>query len=242
MSRYSGETTVMATSMVPVAGIKVRDRGLIKKVGTGGVTLEEGDRVILEVDHEATYGVVYDRARVTPFIPPMRDMKTILRKADDADIEAIARQDARAQEGLAYWRELIETYGLAMKPVEVVCVFDHPKMIFVYTADGRVDFRMLVKDLTRRFHARVEMRQIGARDEAKLLGGVGLCGLTLCCASFLTEFNPISMKMVRAQGLPMDDSNLLGLCGRLKCCLAFEYGEHMQPGLIQPSRLASAPR
>jgi cell fate regulator YaaT (PSP1 superfamily) len=229
--------------MVPVAGIKVRDRGLIKKVGTGGVALEEGDRVILEMDREVTYGVVYDGTYVTPLVPPMRNMKTIVRKADAADIEAIARQEARAREGLDYWRELIERYRLSMKPVEVVCVFDHPKMIFTYTAEGRVDFRMLVKDLTRRFRARVEMRQIGARDEAKLLGGVGLCGLTLCCASFLTEFNPISMKMVRAQGLPMDESKLLGVCGRLKCCLAFEYeefGGRMQPPLLQPARLASA--
>jgi len=227
--------------MIPVAGIKVRDRGVIKKVGTGGAPLEEGDRVILEMERALTYGVVYGRTQVTPFIPPMRDMKTIIRKADDADLETIARQDARAREGLDYWRDLIEFYGLVMKPVEVVCVFDHPKMIFVYTTDGRVDFRMLVKDLTRRFHARVEMRQIGARDEAKLIGGVGLCGLTLCCASFLTEFHPISMKMVRAQGLPIDDNKLLGLCGRLKCCLAYEYYEAgNQPTLIQPTRVAPA--
>jgi len=232
----------MDAQMIAVAGIKVRDRGMIKKVGTGGVALGDGDRVLLEMDHAITYGVVYGRAFVTPFIPPMRDMKMILRKADAEDIETIGRHEARAREGTAYWRELIEAYRMPMKPVEVVCVFDQPKMIFTYTADERVDFRVLIKDLTRRFHALVEMRQIGARDEAKLIGGVGLCGLVLCCASFLTEFHPVTMKMVRAQGLPLDDNKLLGLCGRLKCCLTYEYDERVQPALIQPTRISSAAR
>ena len=232
----------MDIPMVSVAGIKVRDRGVIKKVGTGGTALVTGDRVILGMDHMITFGVVYETSHLTPFIPPMRDMKTILRKADGVDLNTISRHEARAREGMAYWRERIEAYRLPMKPYEVVCAFDHQKIIFTYTAEERVDFRMLVKDLARRFHARVEMRQIGARDEAKLIGGVGLCGLVLCCASFLTEFHPVTMKMVRAQGLPLDDNKLLGLCGRLKCCLSYEYEEPVQPALIQPTRSTSTPR
>jgi cell fate regulator YaaT (PSP1 superfamily) len=239
----------MIAQGVSIVGIKVRDRGMIKKVGTYGVVLEDGDRVILEVEQEMTYGVVYGMTHGTPFVPPMRAMKTILRKANAEDLETIARHNARAAEGMAFWRELIDLYRIPMKPVEVVCAFDHPKMIFMYTAEERVDFRSLVKDIVRRFRARAEMRQIGARDEAKLLGGVGLCGLVLCCASFLTDFHPVTMKMVRAQGLPLDDNKLLGLCGRLKCCLAYEYeeGERFIPSqnnlpLIQVTPLSSVPK
>ena len=232
----------MNAAMTAVVGIKVRDRGVIKKVGTGGAALVDGDRVILEMDHMITFGVVYETSHLTPFIPPMRDMKTILRKADAADIRTIVRHEALSREGMTYWRGLIEAYRVPMKPLEVVCAFDQPKMTFTYTADERVDFRMLVKELSRRFHARVEMRQVGARDEAKLIGGVGLCGLVLCCASFLTEFHPVTMKMVRAQGLPLDDNKLLGLCGRLKCCLSYEYDEGVQPALIQPTRLSPTAR
>ena len=125
--------------------------------------------------------------------------------------------------------------------------FDHPKVTFRFTANERVDFRVIVKELAGRFRARIQMQQVGARDEAKYLGGLGLCGLVLCCASFLTEFKPITMKMVRVQGLPLDDDKLLGLCGRLKCCLAYEYEEGSRalplhraadgPALIQPDRL-----
>lgn len=236
--------------VVSVAGIKVRDRGVVKKVGARDFALEEGDRVILEINEESTYGVVYGRTQRTPFVPPMRDMKTIIRKADAADIQTIARHERLAGECMAYWRDLIAAQRLPMKAVEVVPAFDRPKITFVFTADERVDFRLLVKDLAGRFRTRIQMQQIGARDEAQHLGGLGLCGLVLCCASFLTEFRPVTMKMVRSQGLPMDDSKLLGLCGRLKCCLAYEYEEGVRPSgprasgegltLIQPERLSAA--
>ena len=239
----------MEIPLVSVAEIKVRDRGVVKKVGARDFALEEGDRVILEMNEEVTHGVVYGRPQRTPFVPPMRDMKTIIRKADTADLQTIARHERLACEGMAYWRDLIDAHRLPMKAVEVVPAFDHPKITFMFTADERVDFRMIVKELAGRFHTRIQMQQIGARNEAKHLGGLGLCGLVLCCASFLTEFKPVTMKMVRAQGLPLDDNKLLGLCGRLKCCLAYEYedgfrssspsasGEGLQ--LIQPERLST---
>ena len=200
---------------------------------------------------EVIYGVVYGRPQRIPFIPPMRDMKTIIRKADQSDLQAIARRERLAGEAMTYWRNLIGAHRLPMKAVEVVPAFDRPKITFTFTADERVDFRMIVKDLAGRFRTRIQMQQVGARDEAKHLGGLGLCGLVLCCASFLTEFKPITMKMVRAQGLPMDDDKLLGLCGRLKCCLAYEYDEGLRSAgqgataqdfpLIQPERLPAAP-
>jgi len=229
----------MNISLVSVAEIKVRDRGALKKVGTRDFALEAGNRIVLEMNEELTYGVVYGRPQRMPFIPPMRDMKTIIRKADAADLQTIARHERLACEGMAYWRDLIDAYRLPMKAVEVVPAFDHPKMTFVFTADERVDFRRLVRELAARFRTRIQMQQIGARDEAKHLGGLGLCGLVLCCASFLTEFKPVTMKMVRAQGLPMDENKLLGLCGRLKCCLAYEDEEGVRPTLIQPERLSA---
>jgi cell fate regulator YaaT (PSP1 superfamily) len=242
-------TQAVDIPLVSVAQIKVRDRGVVKKVGARDFTLEDRDRVILEMNEEVTYGVVYGRPQRTPFIPPMRDMKTIIRKANPADLQAIARQERLAGDAMAYWCDLIDMHRTPMKAIEVVPSFDHPKITFMFTADERVDFRVIVKELAGRFRARIQMQQIGARDEAKHLGGVGLCGLVLCCASFLTEFKPITMKMVRAQGLPLDDNKLLGLCGRLKCCLAYEYEEGYRPPtpnihgqgfpLIQPERLSA---
>ena len=240
----------MDIPLVSVAGIKVRDRGVVKKVGARDFTLEDGDRVILEMNEDVTYGVVYGRPQRMPFVPPMRDMKTIIRKADPADLQAIARQDRLAGETMAYWRDLIDRHRIPMKAIEVVPSFNQPKITCLFTADERVDFRVIVKELAGRFRTRIQMQQVGARDEAKHIGGLGLCGLVLSCASFLTEFKPVTMKMVRAQDLALDDNKLLGLCGRLKCCLAYEHDEGVRtsaasrsaggPALIQPERLPTA--
>ena len=242
----------MDMPLVSVVDIKVRDRGVVKKVGVRDFALEAGDQVILEMNEEVTYGVVYGRPQRIPFVPPMRDMKTIIRKADPADTQTITKHVRLAGEAMAFWRDLIDAHRLPMKAVEVVPAFNQPKITFMFIADERVDFRMLVKELAGRFRTRIQMQQIGARDEAKHLGGLGLCGLVLCCTSFLTEFKPVTMKMVRTQGLPMEDSKLLGLCGRLKCCLAYEYEEGFRESrqnasgggvpLIQHERLSTTQR
>jgi len=232
-------TPVPAIPLVSVATIKVRDRGVLKKVGAGDAALHDGDRVILALSEETTYGVLYGRPQRLPFVPPMRDMTTILRKADAADCQAIARQERLAGEAMAYWRDCIDRFRLPMKAVEVVPAFDHPQITFRFTADERVDFRVIVKELAGRFRVRIQMQQVGARDEAKHVGGLGLCGLVLCCAGFLTDFKPVTMKMVRDQGLRLDDEKLLGLCGRLKCCLAYEHEDGERPTLIQPERLSA---
>ncbi len=233
------QTQAVDIPLVSVAQIKMRDRGVVRKVGARDFALEAGDRVILEMNEDVTYGVVYGQPQRMPFVPPMRDMKTIIRKANPEDLQTIARQERLACEAMAYWCDLIDRHRIPMKAIEVVPSFDHPKITFMFTADERVDFRVIVKELAGRFRTRIQMQQVGARDEAKHLGGLGLCGLVLCCASFLTEFKPITMKMVRAQGLPLDDNKLLGLCGRLKCCLAYEYEEGVRPTLIQPERLST---
>lgn len=228
---------------IPVAGMKIRNLGEVKKMGAGDAVLRIGDRVMLELNGELTYGVVYTEPVRTPFIPPMRVMKSILRKATETDLAAIARHERIAREGMAYCRERAIALRLEMKLIEVYCSFRRREITFVYTAEDRIDFRQLVRELARRFGGRVEMRQIRAREEAKRLGGVDTCGLVLCCAAFLTEFKPVSVRTARLHDAEVSESRLIGVCGRLKCCLMFESPEtqgqnHAPPALITPARLS----
>lgn len=237
-----GQETFPAT--LRVAGVKVRGRGEVKKVGTAGVAVTVGDRVMLEVDGELTFGVVHTEPQSMPFYPPMRVMKSILRKATEEDLRTIERHERLTREGMAFCRERAAALGLHMKVVDVCCSFQRREMTFIYTAPERIDFRQLVKDLARRFGGRIEMVHIGEREEARRLGGVDSCGLVLCCAAFMTDFKPVSVKKAKAQGLPMDESRLIGVCGRLKCCLMFELQEAQtakgggspSPALINPTR------
>lgn len=225
-------------STVNVVGIKIRDRGEVKKMGSGTAVLVIGSRVMLEFGGDLTYGVVYTPPHPMPFIPPMRIMKSILRRATPADEAAIARHERMLREGTAYCRERAAALGLRMKLVEVYCSFRRLELTFVYTAEGRVDFRQLVKDLARRFGGRIEMKQIGTREETRRLGGVDTCGRVLCCAAFMTDFAPDGMKKAKYQGRDLKESRLLGVCGRLKCCLMFETmdADAAPHALVQPSR------
>ena len=235
-------------SAVRVVGVKIRDCGEVKKFDAGEVLLSVGDRVLLDVAGELSYGVVYGVPQVMPFIPPMRVMQPISRKATPEDTAAIERHERLAAEGTKVCREQAAVLGLRMKLVEVFCSLHRRQMTFVYTADERIDFRELVRLLARRFGGRIEMRQVGARDEASRLGGIDTCGLVLCCASFLTEVKPVTVKQARLLGLPVDDPKLLGVCGRLKCCLLFEAMDNQSPShaastssrLITPSRSGRA--
>lgn len=236
-------------SVVRIVGVKIRDRGEVKKFDAGEANLAVGDRVLVEIAGELSYGVVYGVPQVTPFIPPMRVLQPIARKATAEDAATIDRYERLASEGMKACREQAAALGLKMKLVEVFCSFHRRQMTFVYTAEDRIDFRELVRLLARRFGGRIEMRQVGVRDEASRLGGIDTCGLVLCCAAFLTEVKPVTVKQARALGFPVDDPKLLGVCGRLKCCLLFEAMES-QPSsssskssaLINParSRLASS--
>jgi cell fate regulator YaaT (PSP1 superfamily) len=242
-------TTMVADEAFPstlrVVGVKIRNCGEVKKMGAGDADLRAGDRVMLELDGHLTYGVVHLEPQAMPFIPQMRVMRGILRRATAEDEATIERHERIAREARAYCRERATALGLRMKLVEVFCSFQRREITFVYTADGRVDFRQLVKDLARRFGGRIEMRQIGSREEAKRLGGVDSCGLVLCCASFMTEFTPVGVKKARAAGMDLSESRLIGVCGRLKCCLMFdmpdvEAGSSAHP-LIHPSRSSGEP-
>lgn len=217
---------------VRLVGVKVRNRGEVKKLDSAGVSLRTGDPVLIEVEGEVTYGIVYTEPYSTPFIPPMRAMKSILRKPNIEEIALIGRLERLSQEAATYCRTKAMALGIHLKLVEVYGAMDCRQLTFVYTADDRIDFRELVRDLARRFGGRIEMRQVGVREEARRLGGIDTCGLVLCCASFLTDVKPISAKQAKKLDLPIDDPRLLGVCGRLKCCLIFEMMDAQ--GMITP--------
>lgn len=207
---------------VAVVGVKVRDLGEVKKTRTDNHAVKVGDWVLLELDNDQTFGKVYLPPQFLPFTPPMRVMRTIIRKANEEDERQIARQQRLAQEGEEFCRERIEELRLDMKLVEVFGSFAQRSLTFTYTADDRIDFRQLVKDLARRFGCRIEMRQISSREESARISGVDTCGLVLCCSSFLTDFKPVYPR--GRSDVPMSnmDSHRIGVCGRMKCCLLYE--------------------
>jgi cell fate regulator YaaT (PSP1 superfamily) len=226
---------------VRLVDVKIRDCGEVKKLNAGQASLRHGDRVLLEADGEVTYGVVYREPYPAPFVPPMRVMKSILRKANQDELSLITRLERLSREASAYCRVKAAGFQLQLKLVEVYGAMQSRQLTFVYTADERIDFRELVRDLARRFGGRIEMRQVGVREEARRLGGIDTCGLVLCCASFLTEVKPVTVKQARHLGLQVEDPRLLGVCGRLKCCLMFEMmeaqaGPNQGQGLITPAK------
>ncbi len=227
---------------VTVVGVKVRDHGEVKVARTADPTLKAGDHVLMELENDMTYGTVFSPPHPQPFLPPMRVMRSIFRKATAEDETAIAQQKTMSASGIAFCRERAQALGLQMKVVEVYGALQRRAMTFSYTADSRVDFRQLVKDLARQFNCWIEMRQISSREEARRLSGVDTCGLVLCCASFLTDFKPVNLKLSHREAAWSNDSHRLGVCGRLKCCLMFEsedWPASRAPGqqLIQPTRL-----
>lgn len=242
------ELSLSYPSVIRLAAVKIRDRGEVKKMDSGTLVLRVGDPVIVDFEGDLTFGIVYTAPYPVPFSPPMRVMKQILRVPTGEERGIIHRHEQLTREGIAYCREQAAALGLRMKMVEVFAALDRRQITFVYTADDRIDFRELVRILARRFHSRIEMRQIGVREEARRLGGVDTCGLTLCCASFLTDFLPVSAKQARKLGVAVDDPKLLGLCGRLKCCLMFEAMEgadltrHASPLITPVSRRNESPQ
>ncbi len=234
-------------SCVRLTGVKIRNRGEVKKLDAGALPVRSGDPVLIEVDDELTYGIVYTEPYSTPFLPPMRAMKSILRLPDQEERALIDRLEQLSQEAAAYCRAKAVELGLRLKLVEVYGAMSSRQLTFVYTADERIDFRELVRILARRFGGRIEMRQVGVREESKRLGGIDTCGLVLCCATFLTDVKSITTKQAKKLELPIDDPRLLGVCGRLKCCLLFEMMDaqgkiapQAQP-LITPTKPSSSP-
>lgn len=184
------------------------------------------DYVIIEADRGTDYGEVVEVTDVADLKDTEQtesSVKSIVRKVSSQDMERIKQNEADAKEAMRQCSRKIGEYKLSMKLVDAEYSFDRKKIVFYFTAEGRVDFRELVKDLAKVFKIRIEMRQIGVRDEARLFGGIGPCGQSLCCVKFLKNFEAVSMKMAKTQKLPLSSGKISGICGRLMCCLFYEY-------------------
>jgi cell fate regulator YaaT (PSP1 superfamily) len=206
-----------------IVKIQFHTAGKLYDFNAGQLELKPGDKVVVETERGRSIATVVIAPREFPEKNAPEGLKTITRKAFPEDIEAAARNAAREKEAYTFCLAKIKERGMEMKLIKVEYLFDGSKAIFYFTADGRVDFRELVKDLAHAFHTRIEMRQIGVRDEAKMVGGLGICGRELCCSSFLRDFEPVSVKMAKEQNLALNPTKISGQCGRLLCCLGYEF-------------------
>jgi cell fate regulator YaaT (PSP1 superfamily) len=208
--------------MITVVGVRFKKAGKIYYFDPDEFNVEKDNYVVVETARGIEFGhVIVGPKEVTEeeIVPPL---KKVIRIADEEDVSIHECNKEKALDAFQICEEKIAEHGLEMKLIDVEYTFDNNKVIFYFTADGRVDFRELVKDLAAIFRTRIELRQIGVRDEAKMIGGLGPCGRVSCCASFLGEFEPVSIKMAKDQSLSLNPSKISGLCGRLMCCLKYE--------------------
>ncbi|MDD5596140.1 MAG: stage 0 sporulation family protein [Candidatus Omnitrophica bacterium] len=204
--------------------VRLRDLGSTCFYDVADLQVKEGDFVIVEHDRGLDYGqIILPQEATVEGAAAKEPVKKIVRLANANDLKQIEENRSKAKEAFNTCFKKIEEHKLEMKLVQAEYSFDRSKIIFYFTAAGRVDFRNLVKDLAKIFKARIELRQIGVRDEAKFFGGFGSCGRELCCARFLKDFEPVTIKMAKEEGLPLNPPKISGLCGRLMCCLNFEY-------------------
>lgn len=213
-----------------IVGVRFKKAGKIYYFDPAEIPLEQDDGVIVETVRGVEYGTCVVGPRQIDEQSFPAQLKKVLRKATEVDLASLEANEGKEKDALAVCLTKIEAHKLDMKLVDVEYTFDCSKLIFYFTADGRVDFRELVKDLAHHFRTRIELRQIGVRDETKMMGGLGKCGLHLCCHQFLGEFTPVSIKMAKEQNISLNPSKISGLCGRLMCCLNYEqdYYEHMR--------------
>lgn len=209
--------------MPEVIGIRFKNCGRIYDFEIDGLELHKGSRVIVESEFGLSIGTVVNGPRHLE--NPEKELKKVLRIAGEEDLKQKKDNERFEKEARSFCLERIMARGLPMKLVCSEVTLDRKRIMFYFTAEGRIDFRELVKDLAARFKTRIEMRQIGVRDKAKLVGGLGLCGKELCCRQFLTSFEPISIRMAKQQDLVLNTGKLSGICGRLMCCLGYEYDE-----------------
>lgn len=208
--------------MINIVGVRFKKAGKIYYFDPGQLELSPGSAVVVETARGTEHGEIVVGPKLVPeedIVQPLKQVVRVASEADERQVEENARKAERAFDvGLAK----IAAHELPMKLVDVEYAFDNSKIIFYFTAEGRVDFRELVRDLASVFRTRIELRQIGVRDEAKMLGGLGPCGRALCCATFLGDFEPVSIKMAKEQNLSLNPTKISGICGRLMCCLKYE--------------------
>ena len=222
--------------MIKVIGVRFRNAGKIYYFSPGNMEIKTGDHVIVETARGIEYGYVVLGSRDVEEGKVIQPLKSVIRMAtkDDKNKEQLNRK--KEKDAFKICQEKIRKHNLEMKLIDVEYTFDNNKILFYFTADGRIDFRELVKDLASVFKTRIELRQVGVRDETKIVGGVGICGRALCCHSYLTEFIPVSIKMAKEQNLSLNPTKISGVCGRLMCCLkneeeTYEYLNSKLPGI-----------
>jgi len=216
------------TPLTDIVGVKFKNTGKTYFFDPGDLTPAEGTPVIAETARGLEMGEISMPRRAFDESELVAPLKKIIRIATPEDIETDRKNKEQEDEIFGIALKKIADHKLDMKLIDVECTFDRNKILFYFTSEGRVDFRELVKDLASVFRTRIELRQIGVRDEAKKLGGIGICGCPLCCATFLDEFHPVSIKMAKEQNLSLNPAKISGNCGRLMCCLKYEYESYEQ--------------
>ena len=224
----------MITNMAEILGVRFKNVGKIYYFDPDGKQINNGQQVIVETARGVECGEVALPNRIVDDSEIVSPLKKVIRIATAEDLQKITENKKKEQEALEICQQKINEHKLDMKLVDVEYTFDNNKILFYFTADGRVDFRELVKDLASIFRTRIEMRQIGVRDESKMLGGLGICGRPFCCSTFLGEFQPVSIKMAKEQSLSLNPTKISGTCGRLMCCLKYEQDVYEQLLKITP--------
>ena len=208
--------------MTKIIGVRFRTAGKIYYFGPKDFQIEVGDKVVVETARGVELGTVAVGPKEVPDEEVVQPLKSVQRLATEEDLKKIEKNKEKEKEAFKICQEKIKKHNLEMKLVDAEYTFDNNKLLFYFTADGRIDFRELVKDLASVFRTRIELRQIGVRDETKTLGGIGICGRALCCTTYLTDFVPVSIKMAKEQNLSLNPTKISGVCGRLMCCLKNE--------------------
>lgn len=208
--------------MIKVIGVRFRNAGKIYYFAPGKLDIKNGDHVIVETARGVEYGYVVLGCREVEDGKVVQPLKSVIRMANGDDKAKEAANRKKEKDAFKVCQEKIRKHNLDMKLIDVEYTFDNNKVLFYFTADGRIDFRELVKDLASVFKTRIELRQVGVRDETKIVGGIGICGRALCCHSYLSEFIPVSIKMAKEQNLSLNPTKISGVCGRLMCCLKNE--------------------
>lgn len=217
-----------------IVGVRFRSTGKVYHFDPGELDVKTGDEVIVDTEQGPGFATVATPVRTIPSSLVPSDLKKILRLATGDDQKRREENRAVEKRGKAVWEEKIAEHGLEMALVDVEYAFDRSKLLFYFTADGRIDFREFVKELAGIFKTRIELRQIGVRDEAKKIGGLGPCGRPFCCASFLPDFEQVSIKMAKEQNLSLNSTKISGTCGRLMCCLRYENDTYVEEGKLTP--------
>lgn len=208
--------------MIKVIGVRFRQAGKIYNFSPADFQVKVGDHVIVETARGIEYGSVVQGIREVADDKVIMPLKSVIRIATEEDDKKAIENNEKEKKAFKICKEKIAKHGLEMKLIETEYTFDNNKVLFYFTADGRIDFRELVKDLASVFKTRIELRQVGVRDETKILGGIGICGRPLCCNTYLSEFIPVSIKMAKEQSLSLNPTKISGICGRLMCCLKNE--------------------